>query len=82
MGAREQGRIRILHSLSAPLLPSSPAPQLPMQHQRKAKRPTTPRPSQPTDAYHVLVQCVDERQQRRVYEQLKAQGLRCRVLTL
>ncbi|HJT33778.1 MAG TPA: hypothetical protein VJ783_17155 [Pirellulales bacterium] len=53
-----------------------------MQHQRKAKRPTTPRPSQPTDAYHVLVQCVDERQQRRVYEQLKAQGLRCRVLTL
>lgn len=53
-----------------------------MQRQPKSKRPPAPRSDKTTDAYHVLVQCVDERQQRRVYEQLKAQGLRCRVLTL
>jgi hypothetical protein len=34
------------------------------------------------EIYHVLVECRDEREQRRVYEELKAKGLRCRVLTL
>jgi hypothetical protein len=34
------------------------------------------------EVYHVLVECRDEREQRRVYEELKAKGLKCRVLTL
>ncbi|HVA46488.1 MAG TPA: hypothetical protein VNH11_08950 [Pirellulales bacterium] len=34
------------------------------------------------EIYHVLVECADEREQRRVYEELKARGLKCRVLTL
>ena len=41
-----------------------------------------PRESRLREIYHVLVECRDEREQRRVYEGLKAQGLKCRVLTL
>lgn len=37
---------------------------------------------QQREIYHVLVECRDEREQRRVYEELKAKGLKCRVLTL
>ena len=40
----------------------------------------TPKPI--AEAYSVLVECADERQQRQLYEQLQAQGLKCRVLTL
>lgn len=34
------------------------------------------------EIYHVLVECANEREQRRVYEELKAKGLKCRVLVL
>lgn len=34
------------------------------------------------EIYHVLVECRDEREQRRIYEELKARGLKCRVLAL
>jgi hypothetical protein len=34
------------------------------------------------EVYHVLVECRDEREQRRLFEELKARGLKCRVLTL
>jgi ParB-like chromosome segregation protein Spo0J len=33
-------------------------------------------------SYQVVVQCADEDQQRDVYERLRAEGLRCRVLSL
>jgi hypothetical protein len=42
----------------------------------------SPRRERLCEVYHVLVECVDEREQRRVYEELKAKGLKCRVLTL
>lgn len=41
-----------------------------------------PRRQQIGEIYHVLVECRDEREQRRIYEELKARGLKCRVLTL
>lgn len=34
------------------------------------------------ELFQVVVECADESQQRTVYEQLSAQGLRCRVITL
>jgi hypothetical protein len=41
-----------------------------------------PRQQRIREVYHVLVECADEREQRRVYLELKAKGLKCRVLTL
>jgi len=32
--------------------------------------------------YEVVVQCRDEREQRVVYERMRVEGFRCRVLTL
>jgi hypothetical protein len=32
--------------------------------------------------YQVVVQCASERDQRRVYERMTAEGRKCRVLTL
>jgi hypothetical protein len=49
------------------------------------KQPSSDSPSrQPRvrECYHLLVECADEREQRRIYEELKARGLKCRVLTL
>jgi hypothetical protein len=43
---------------------------------------SAPRRQSLREVYHVLVECRDEREQRRVYEELKAKGLKCRVLTL
>jgi hypothetical protein len=43
---------------------------------------TAPRRQEIGEIYHVLVECRDEREQRRLYEELKACGLKCRVLTL
>ena len=34
------------------------------------------------EAYQVVVECEDEEQQERVFEQLNEMGLKCRVLTL
>ena len=52
----------------------------------KPDRPSSDSPPEPRqrlrEIYHVLVECRDEREQRRVYEELKAKGLKCRVLTL
>jgi len=33
-------------------------------------------------AFHVIVECKDEREQRKVYEDLTEKGFECRVLTL
>jgi hypothetical protein len=52
-------------------------PQQPSSNGRPA-----PRRQRLREIYHVLVECHDEREQRRVYEELKAKGLKCRVLTL
>lgn len=41
-----------------------------------------PRSPRLREVYHVLVECCDEREQRQVYEELRAKGLKCRVLTL
>ena len=32
--------------------------------------------------YRVVVECTSERDQRRVYERMRAEGRKCRVLTL
>jgi ParB-like chromosome segregation protein Spo0J len=34
------------------------------------------------ESYQVVIQCTDEDDQQRVFEQMRAQGYRCRVLTL
>ncbi len=34
------------------------------------------------ESYQVVVECEDEEEQRRVYERIKSEGYRCRVLTL
>ena len=34
------------------------------------------------DRFHLLIDCPDEESQRRLYEQLTARGLKCRVLVL
>lgn len=41
-----------------------------------------PRPSPPPDRFHLLIDCVTEDAQRRLYDQLKSQGFSCRVLIL
>jgi hypothetical protein len=50
--------------------------------QPSSDSPSGPRRQRLREVYHVLVECRDEREQRRVYEELKAQGVKCRVLTL
>ena len=42
----------------------------------RPKRQTIP------ELYQVLAECADEAEQRRVYERLTAEGLKCRLLTL
>jgi hypothetical protein len=59
----------------------------PSKHASKKK----PRPPGPvtqrsekivSEAYHLFVDCRTEAQQRKLYEQLTAEGWSCRVLTL
>jgi hypothetical protein len=51
-------------------------------HQPSSNGQPVPRQQRIREVYHVLVECADEREQRRIYEELKAKGLKCRVLTL
>ncbi len=60
--------------------------QRPIQAGGPATEPRTGpvRPKRQTipELYQVLAECADEAEQRRVYERLTAEGLKCRLLTL
>lgn len=54
---------------------------------RIERQPSTPafqqeKPLKLREYYGILVECADESEQRRAYERLVADGIRCRLLTL
>ena len=52
--------------------------------QALAKRPTKTKPERDKvpEIYQVVIECRHEREQRAVFERMRGEGFRCRVLTL
>jgi len=50
--------------------------------QAKGKSTTEPTDGRVPEIYEVVIECRHEREQRAVFERMRGEGFRCRVLTL
>ena len=55
--------------------------ELPNNHSPEPDHRRSP-PRQPPDLYQVVIECRDENQQRELFERLRREGLRLRLLVL
>ncbi len=46
------------------------------------KPPAAPPPRPPRDLYQVVIECADEAQQRELFDRLRREGLKVRLLVL